>query len=312
MKKLNLFFILIFSFLTSKSQDTDSLLNSLNKDSTAKYNEFTIATFKATNIVLSQSVETQKKHNLNFAVKHRFGDIGGEFGGSHTLWGLDVASDLFLGLDYGITNDLTVGVGRSRNDELFNFLLKYRLLKQKTDNSMPVSVTLFAQNGWKAREEINVGEFKPYSNRFSYVLQAIIARKFSQAFSIQVSPTYLIRPVADDTFDDLNIFSLGFAGRLKLTKRFSLIADYQWVNGLFRPSNLSTKYYNPLGVGVEIETGGHIFALNFMNSESIIENNFLANTQKSWGDGGVRFGFTIARNFTLFKSKNKEIQTKIY
>ncbi len=312
MKKLNLLFLLILCFFTLKAQDADSLLNSLNADSAAKYNEFTPATFKATGIVLSQSVETQKKHNLNFVIKHRFGDIGGEFGGSHTLWGLDVASDLYLGLDYGITNDLTFGVGRSRNDELFNFLLKYRLLKQKTDNSMPVSVTLFAQNGWKAREEINAGEFRPYSNRFSYVLQAIVARKFSQALSLQITPTYLLRPVKDFAADELNIFSLGFAGRLKLTKRFSLIADYQWVNGLQRSTNLPEQYYNPLGVGIEIETGGHVFALNFMNAESIIENNFLANTKKSWENGGVRFGFTISRNFTLFKSKNKEIQTKIY
>jgi hypothetical protein len=129
--------------------------------------------------------------------------------------------------------------------------------------------------------------------------------------SLEVLPTYLIRSQALDPQDNDNLFSVGFAGRLKLTKRLSLVGDYQLVNAFGRP-DLADSYYNPLGVGLEIETGGHIFSLNFMNSEYILENNFIPNTRKSWEHGGVRFGFTISRNFTLVKSKNPDTETKIY
>ena len=125
-------------------------------------------------------------------------------------------------------------------------------------------------------------------------------------------PALLVRSVTGDVNDPENLFTLGIAGRIKLTKRLSFVADYTMVNGLSRPNDLTLKYYNPLGIGLEIETGGHIFSLNFMNAEYIIENNFISNTQKSWGKGGVRFGFTISRNFSLFKSKNPDTKSTIY
>jgi hypothetical protein len=122
----------------------------------------------------------------------------------------------------------------------------------------------------------------------------------------------LLRKNTTESRDPESLFSIGFAGRAKITKRLSFVADYTLVNGINRPTDLTQKFYNPLGVGLEIETGGHVFSLNFMNSEYITENSFIADTQKSWKHGGVRFGFTISRNFTLFKSKDKDIQSKIY
>lgn len=299
--------LLVSAVLTMRAsaQEVDSLLNSLSKDQ-----KFTTvdATFKATHIVLSQSTETQKKRDLDFRIRHHFGDIGGEFGNSHTLWGLDVASDLYIGFDYGVTDKLTVGIGRSKHDELFNFLIKQKLLQQKTDGS-PINVTLFAQMGIVAREPFAVEEFANASDRTTYLVQPIISRKFSSAFSFQAMPSLLIRYQTRGTADPKNLLSLGFAGRLKLNKRLSFVAEYTLVNELSR-KDLVAELYNPLGIGLEIETGGHIFSLNFMNSEYINENSFIPSTKKSWKDGGVRFGFTISRNFSLFKSKNKNPDTK--
>ncbi|MBB5440544.1 hypothetical protein HDC92_004247 [Pedobacter sp. AK017] len=312
MKKISLLTIpLFFSLMVAHAQQADSLLNVLNSGLIKPEVE---AVFKSTRVVLSHSSETQKKHDLDMRIRHHFGDIGGKFGSAHTLYGLDVASDLFIGFDYGITDDLTVGIGRSKQDELYNFSGKYKLLKQRTDGKMPVNLTLFAQMGWIAREPFSQTEFTTYSNRFSYFLQSIISRKFSSRFSLEVMPALLMRKNTAESRDPQNLFSLGFAGRMKLTRRLSFIADYTLVNGLSRPNDLSQVYYNPLGVGLEIETGGHIFSLNFMNSEYILENNFISNTKKSWKDGGIRFGFTISRNFTLFKSKNKDPDktSKIY
>lgn len=301
--------LLLFSLpFFAQAQNADSLLARMD---TSKRDESVQGTFKSTRIILSQSVETKSKHDLDFIITHRFGDIGGQFGGSRTLYGLDVASDLFIGFDYGITDKLTIGIGRSRKNELYDGFLKYRLLQQNK-SGIPVSVTLFAQRGWVTRRAVNSDEFPQYRNRFSDVYQVIIARKFNDVFSLQVLPTYMNRSRVFDAADRNDLFTLGFAGRLKMTKRLSLIADYQLVNGLGRPATIGgTRYYNPLGVGLEIETGGHVFSLNFMNAENILENNFLTNTQKSWTKGGVRFGFTISRNFTLFRKRDAANKTEI-
>lgn len=306
--------LLSFAILLTVSayaQSADSLLKSITDTVKVKSIE---PTFKSTHIVLSHSTETEKKHDLDLRIRHHFGDIGGEFGSAHTLYGLDVATDLFIGLDYGITDKLTVSIGRSKHDELFNGYLKYKLLEQGGGKSgnMPINITVLGQMGWIARAPFTTTEFTTYSNRFSYFLQPIFSRKFSQRLSLQIAPAVLFRKNVAEARDPENLISVGFAGRFKLTKRLSFIADYTLINGLNRPTDLMQKFYNPLGVGLEIETGGHVFSLNFMNSEYIAENSFIANTQKSWKQGGVRFGFTISRNFTLFKSKNKEIQSKIY
>jgi hypothetical protein len=307
----NCFKLLIFlcffigGAIKANAQNVDSLLNTLNN--AQKFNKVE-GTFKSTHIVLSQSTETQKKRDLDLRIRHHFGDIGGEFGNSHTLWGLDVASDLYIGLEYGLTDKLTIGVGRSKNDELFNFLIKNKILSQTTDG-MPINLTLFSQMGIVARAPFGANEFANYNDRLTYFIQPILSRKFSSNFSFQVMPSLLMRSKTINQFDPENLLSLGFAGRLKLSKRFSFIAEYTLVNELSR-NQLQADVYNPLGVGLEIETGGHIFSLNFMNSEYINENSFIPNTKKSWRDGGVRFGFTISRNFSLFKSKNKNQETK--
>ncbi|WP_316761224.1 DUF5777 family beta-barrel protein [Pedobacter aquatilis] len=293
------------------AQSADSLLKSVTDSNAFKIQN---PAFKSTRIVLSHSTETQKKHDLDMRIRHHFGDIGGEFGSAHTLYGLDVATDLFIGFDYGITDKLTVSIGRSKHDELYNGFLKYKLFEQNggSSHSFPLNVTLLAQMGWIARAPFTTNEFSSYGNRFSYFLQPILSRKITQRISLQVAPAVLLRKNTTEARDPENLFSIGFAGRLKLTKRLSFIADYTLVNGLNRPTDLAQQFYNPLGVGLEIETGGHVFSLNFMNSEYISENSFVPDTQKSWRKGGVRFGFTISRNFTLFKSKDKNIQSKIY
>jgi hypothetical protein len=304
-----LFLILIVFALRASAQTADSLLNTL--DSTKKFNKVE-ATFKATHIVLSHSTETQKKHDLDFSIRHRFGDIGGKFGGAHTLFGIDVAPDLFIGLDYGVTDNLTLGIGRSKHDELFNFYAKQKILQQKSDGSMPINFTLLAQAAVIGRKSFSDTEFANYGERLSYFIQPIFSRKISSKLSLAVMPAVLFRSITLDPDDPKSLYSIGFAGRIKLTKRLSFVADYTLVNGLSRSKNLPITLYNPLGVGIEIETGGHIFSLNFMNSEYINENSFIANTQKSWLHGGVRFGFTISRNFSLFKSKNADTKSTIY
>ncbi|WP_316734644.1 DUF5777 family beta-barrel protein [Pedobacter aquatilis] len=293
------------------AQSADSLLNTMVDTAAVKAHN---PTFKSTRIVLSHSTETQKAHDLDMRIRHHFGDIGGEFGSGHTLYGLDVASDLFIGFDYGITDKLTISIGRSKHDELYNGFLKYKIFEQNEEagRSFPLNVTFLAQMAWITRKPFATNEFASYGNRFSYFLQPLISRRITDRISLQVAPSLLMRRKTTEANDPDNLFSLGFAGRVKLTKRLSFVADYTLVNGLNRPATLTQQFYNPLGVGLEIETGGHVFSLNFMNSEYITENSFIPDTKKSWKHGGVRFGFTISRNFTLYKSKDKNIQSNIY
>jgi hypothetical protein len=299
---------LLFMSVLLKAQEADSLLKSMDGNS---FTGATSSAFKDTRVVLSHSSETQKAHALDMRIRHHFGDIGGEFGSSHTLYGLDIATDLYIGFDYGVTDRLTIGIGRSKFNELYNLFIKQKAIQQQ-EGSSPVTVTLLAQGGWITREKQQENEFSGSSNRSSYFLQAIVARRFSDRLSLQVSPSYLLRSDFIEFGDEKNLFSLGFAGRLKLKKRLSLVADYQLVNSFGRSETFAKKYFNPLGVGLEIETGGHIFSLNFMNAEHIIENSFIPDTQKSWSNGGMRFGFVISRNFNIGKSKNPDIESKIY
>ena len=298
MRKLS-FYGLIFLTWGVYAQDLDSLMQGLDQ---VQEKELVMSTFKSPKLVLLQTNETQPKQNLTFWIFHRFGDIGGEFGGSHTLFGLDNASDIHIGFEYGITDAFTIGVGRSRFNEAYSLQGKLRLLRQRHEGT-PVALTAFAQSSWITRRENFDNEFRDEADRISHFFQLILARKFSSSLSLMLNPGYLVRSQAVDPQNQENFFVLGMGGRLKITKRLSLVADYMIVNGLDRPEDLETEYFNPLGIGLEIETGGHVFSLNFQNAPYITENNFIPYTQKSWTDGGVRFGFSISRNFYLGPKK---------
>lgn len=290
---LNCFFFLFLA--NSYAQDLDSIMRSLEKQDK---NQIIKTTFSSPKLVLLQTNEVQAKNTLTFWVGHRFGDIGGEFGGSRTLFGLDNASDIHLGFDYGITDRFTVGIGRSRFNETYNLQGKYVLLQQIPDK-IPVTLTAFIQSSWITRREYTENEFSSESDRISHFFQLIAAKKISNSLSLMLNPGFLLRPQVTEAFDEENLFVLGVGGRFKISKQFAIIADYTWINGLSRPEN--SVYTNPLGVGLEIETGGHVFSLNFQNATYITENNFIPFTSKSWNDGGVRFGFSISRNFYLGK-----------
>ncbi|GAA4315758.1 DUF5777 family beta-barrel protein [Mucilaginibacter gynuensis] len=288
-----------FAQTKTDSASTDSLLNSLGG---SEKSEPVIATFKSTRLILSQTTETVKKNNLNFLVVHRFGDIGGTDGGGKTLWGLDNSSDIYIGFEYGVTDNLDIDFGRSKFEQLIELGLKYNILHQTSDDHVPVAVTLIGRMGLKPYSvETNV--FDDYTNRFSYLAQAVIARKFSSKLSLQISPIFLRNnlPFPYIQGNEQNIFSLAAAGRLKVTKRMGIVFDYAHPFSSFRKNSTSPYFYDASGVGIEMETGGHVFTLNFSNAKAISEMNYLADTESKWGKGQYRIGFTITRVFDLNK-----------
>ena len=274
------------------------------------------ATFKTMRIANAQTIETVKKKHLDFRILHRFGNIydatlpnpiNNTF---QTFFGFDQVTDIRFSFDYGITDKLCVGIGRSKLNKLFDGNLKWRLLEQTSDFKIPVSIAVFESVGYSfaPTNELYAGVQKDFEtderHRFSYCTQLIIASKITDWLSLELLPTYMYRNFIKESYNsnsgeaDVNgFFSLGFGGRLKLSKRFSIIGDYFFNFAPYYHNNPSVSL--PLALGFEIETGGHVFSLLFTNASGIIENNYLPYTTDTWSDGQVKFGFCISRTFSL-------------
>jgi hypothetical protein len=309
----------LFFFVCSLSVKAQDDLSKLFDDLAPKKEKTPVsATFKSPQIVNGQSNETMHKHDLLFVVMHRFGDIAGRYGGMQTFYGLDNSTDILIGFDYGLSDRWSLGLGRTKGapngtntnqTQLFYMNTKYRLIRQSTDNRVPVSLTIYGNGVISGMSRLNIttsdADFQKYSDRMSYVAQAIISRKFSDNFSLAILPTYVRRNYV--SFMDMNnMFALGVGGRMKITHRMAVIADYfisfrsQESKNYFLQQK-GFKFYNPLGLGLEMETGGHVFNFIFTNSTAILENQFIPSTSSSWLKGGFRWGFSISRTFTLSK-----------
>jgi hypothetical protein len=305
------FLFFIFSLGAFAQDDMLSLLD----DAGSKKHDPVLATFKGSKVINAQSTETVKARTCDFNIAHLFGNIGVKSnGGVHTLYGLDNVSDVRFGFDFGITNDLTLGIGRSKQSELIDGLVKYRILKQTTDNHVPFSLALYGDMSYNPQDKAffyngidPIANFKQSSvHRISYVAQLIIARKFGSRFSMELIPSYQHRNYvlaninADNGKAETNdLISMGAAFRYKITNRLLIIADYFYTISDYRTGNKANPFYNPLAVGLEIETGGHVFHLNFTNVSGIVENNYIPKTTDSWLKGGFKFGFNISRVFNV-------------
>ena len=281
--------------LAHPAQAQTDLLNDLEKqtaDSTKR--EVVTATFKGTHIINAQSIETPGKGTLAFLIQHRFGTLNS---GAYEFFGLDQAV-LRLSFEYGLTDRLAVGVGRSSIDKTFDGFLKYKALQQTTGSRpMPVSVTLFASSAittLKFNQVANTPE-RSTASRLDYAYQVLIARKFSPNLSVQLMPTLIHRNYVPLAGMQNDVYSIGAALRQKLTKRIALTADYFYL----LPGYAADNYYNALGLGVDIETGGHVFQLHVTNAQGMTEKFFVPQTAGNFFDGDIYFGFTVARNFTI-------------
>ena len=287
----------LFSLITIGIFAQDDLMNLLNENPSKEIN-FTTATFKSTRIVNGHSIERMAPGQLDVRISHRFGTINS---GPYEFFGLDQSSNIHLGLEYGILKWLMVGIGREKNDKTFDGFTKFSILRQSSGAKvMPVSVSVLTSVAIKSQKwPVDTSRRNYFSSRVTYVAQVLIARKFNQSFSLQLTPSYVHRNLVSTELDPNDLLAIGAGGRMKLTKRISLNAEYYYVanqNPYGKP-----PYYNPLSVGVDIETGGHVFQLLFTNSLSMIEKGFIGETTGSWLKGDIHFGFNISRVFTLKK-----------
>ena len=273
----------------------DDLMNLLNKDAPKEIN-YTTATFKSTRIMNGHSIERMPEGQLDVRISHRFGTLNS---GAYNFFGLD-QSNIHLGLEYGITNWLMVGVGRSEFEKTYDGFAKFSILRQSTGlKEMPVSVSVVTSIALKTIKFPDQTRTNYFTSRLAYVAQVLVARKISEGFSLQLTPSYIHRNLVATELDPNDILALGAGARLKLTKRVSLNGEYFYIAN--QKTYMNPQIYNPLSLGFDIETGGHVFQLFFTNSLGMIEKQFIGATTGQWKKGDIHFGFNISRVFTLKK-----------
>jgi len=282
---------------TNPAKCQDDLMNLIEYQPEAA--DKVVATFKGTRIISAQSVETRGEGTLDVVFMHRFGTLNSS---AYNLWGLDDAW-IRLGVEYAIWNDVTVGLGRSSFEKTYDGFIKYRILHQNNGtHSFPFTTTAFSSMAINTLKPANEAQEIEFASRVSYTWQLMFARKFNPGFSLQISPTLVHHNLVETAIENNDIFALGFGLRQKITSRMALSMEY-----FYQFNNTTSDVnHNPLGLGLEIETGGHIFQLVFANSQAMIENEYITDTSGNFFDGDMHFGFNITRAFQLKKPKSIE------
>ena len=277
-----------------------------------KAQDYVYQTFKDSRIVNVQSVETLVKRRLDVRIGHRFGDLLGDNGGWPTFYGLENATDVMIGAEYGFTDNFTAGLYRTKGAgampqgqaglrQLINGVFKYRLLRQKEGKGTPVTLTVLGVGSLSTANRIAdnpdvLRSFPDFSHRMAFTGQLLIARKFSDGLSLLIAPGYTHRNLVP--FEDENgLFSMGAGARIQLSRVFGIITDVTVPFSSRR--NTDNGFYPAIGLGLEIDTGGHLFQINFTNATGIMETDYIPYTTSSWLDGEFRLGFTISRVFNL-------------
>lgn len=293
MKKLTVFALLI-CFTSALFAQDDDLLKLVGEEKPAK--QYVTHAFKSSRVINGHSMEMIAKGNLDFRILHRFGLVNG---GAKNFFGLDEAS-MRMGFDYGIATNLTIGVGRSTLNKEFDGFIKWRPIRQSTGpKSSPVSVVLITGITVNTLPWTDPNRDNHFSSRVGYYHEIIVGRKFSEAFSLQLAPTMVHRNLVPLANDENDAFALGIGTRFKVSRRVALVADYHHILSGVNDDN----FHSPLSLGVDIETGGHVFQLHFSNAQGMNEQAFITNTVDKWGD--VRFGFNLSRMFVIKKPKVK-------
>jgi hypothetical protein len=314
---MKLLMISFFLLIACSVSAQDTTIASMNEP--VEIEKKPVKIFNSIKAINAKTTEVVGKGKMEFNVTHNFGDIGGKFGGLKNFFGLDNTVDVRIGFEIGLGErfDLILAraKGASQQTKLWEMGIKWQLMRQlENDPSHPLAMAIFANtviaSNTAATADNLDHSFRDFSDRLSHTFQLIIAQKIGR-FSWQLNPTIVTRNYAID-YDQKTFFALGGAVRVPVAENFNIIVDYfhpfrsQESKDSFAKQAVPLKFYDPLGIGFEIITPGHIFHLNFTNANEILENRFIPRSTNSWGKGQFRWGFTIARSFVLWRPKEKE------
>jgi Membrane bound beta barrel domain (DUF5777) len=286
----------ILAFFAQAQKDTSgSLLDLLPEESEIEYAKYS---FKTNRIINMHSLENTAGGVMDVKISHRFGTVDEGF---YNLFGLDVATQR-IGVDLGLTNDLQIGVNRNSVRKAFDGYAKYRILHQSSGKrNMPITLSLFTSVAIEAQKADNPNRENYFSSKLFYCNQLIIGRKFNDIFTLQLSPTHVHRNLVALKTDPNDVFALGVGGRIRLSRRMTFNFEYIPVF-----TKLNDVQGNSLSVGLDVETGGHVFQFHFTNSDSMAEYKYVAGTEKNWSADAVRFGFNVSRVFTVWGSEKRK------
>lgn len=300
MYKIGIIFSILLSFSIYGQEDSLAFDGVVEAPIESEYIE---KTFSATRVINGHSTEMLGKNVLEYRIEHRFGDIAGTNGGAQQMFGFDNVADIRMAIEYGITDNINVGIGRSKGNgqpyrSLIDGYAKYRILRQKKQG-MPISMALLGTMSFtymKASNDISqVSAFPNWQHRFAYSAQLNVSKKFGSWFSLNLSPTLVHRNYVAAT-DQNTLFALGGAMRFSFAKTMGIVIEYFHA---FGDPNLRTTNFNSLGIAYEFETFGHNFTINLTNSTGFGETQFITNTYSDWLKGQFRLGFTIGRKFAF-------------
>ncbi|MEI7978867.1 MAG: DUF5777 family beta-barrel protein [Bacteroidota bacterium] len=295
--KNNLLIILLL-ISTNFSYAQDDLLGDLLNENKKSFP--VLATFKGTRIITGQSNENISKKHLNFLILHRFGELKDD-AWYYSLLGFDNAT-VRLAFDYGITDNLMVGIGRSSVMKIYDLNVKYKILKQTKggNKNFPFALSYYGNMGINTTTFANLNRDNYFTSRLSFCNQLIIAKKINDKISLQITPTMVHRNLVEKTATPNDIYALGLAGSFKITRSTRLnIEYYPRLNGRNEKTKSGVDYSDYIGIGFDIETGGHVFQLMFSNSTYMYEQGFVTETTGKWSDFGVRLGFNLSRTFSF-------------
>jgi hypothetical protein len=282
--------VIIFSFLLSIPVFAQDEMMDLLEAETENVPQLVESTFKGTRLINGHNVETRKKGIMDFIIAHRFGKLNS---GAYELYGLD-QSNVRICFDFGITDAFNVGVGRNSFEKTFDGYLKYRLVRQKIGGGSPISITAFSSTALKTLKDATYDELTDLNDKLVYTHQLLIARKFSSNLSLQLMPSVVHFNTLYPEQLNNDIYALGVGGRIKITKRMSVNAEYY-----YQFQKLTDDTFDSIAIGLDIETGGHVFQLQFTNSRSMVEKGFITEIQNDFFKGDIHFGFNISRTFQL-------------
>ena len=286
------FLLLCCIFISTHLVAQEDLLREV-EESQPEQTQYALQTLKGTRLINGHSLETKAKGDFEFIFAHRFGPINS---GIFEFFGWDEAY-VRLGLDYGLSDNLSASIGRNSVDKTLDGYIKYKLFRQqKGASSFPLTITTLGGVAYKASPRKNeVPEGFKRIDRLAYVAQALIGRKFNSNLSFQLMPTFVHKNSVDQSLENNDQFALGFGGRLKLTKSFAVTSEYYYRTKV----NERHPSFNSLGFGAEIETGGHVFQLLLTNTRGLTERAFITETEGDFADGDIHFGFNVTRTFHL-------------
>ncbi len=289
--------ILILSLGTLIAQAQEDLFDLL--DDGPEPTQITYATFKGTKLLNAQTNETPGKGVLQYIISHRFGSFTDEY--FYNFFGLDIAH-IRMQMDYGISDRLNVGIGRSSVLKTTDAFVKYRALRQKTGgNAFPIGLTLYSSMNYRgARFTDGLDHYT--SDRLSYHHQAIFSRKMNENLSLILAPSLVHWNLVPSPNDPNDTYHLLLGGRHKLTKRIALTGEYTFSsNRSYGSGATEQRFHAPLSIGVDLETGGHVFQFHLSNTRAMSDPLWMAQNPYSAANGSLFLGFNISRVFTVYQ-----------